>query len=49
MTDNKVGDLAIGLVGLAVAVKVFKGAAKFTDSLVEKVKVPKKGKEKGFW
>jgi len=38
MTD-KVGSLAIGLVGLAVAVKV---AAKFTDSLVEKV-----GKQKG--
>jgi len=43
MTDNKVGDLAIGLVGLAVAVKVFKGAAKFTDSLVEKVKTDDKG------
>jgi len=35
---NDVGNLAIGLVGLAIAVKVVKGVGKVTGSLVEKVK-----------
>ena len=35
---NDVGNLAIGLVGLAIAVKVAKGLGVFSGSLVEKVK-----------
>ena len=48
--DSKVGNLAIGLVGLAVAVKVIKGVGKVTGSLVEKVKRPeRKCREDSFW
>lgn len=45
---NDIGNLAIGLVGLAVAVKVVKGIGGLTGSLVEKVK-PKSKRKDSIW
>jgi len=41
--SNDIGNLAVGLVGLAIAVKVAKRVGAFTGSLVEKVKPNDKG------
>ena len=38
MEEVSGGGLAIGLIGLAVAVKVAKGVGNFTGSLVQKVR-----------
>jgi len=47
---SKLGNLAVGLVGLAIAVKVIKGVGKVTGALVEKVKPESKTKAKdSFW
>ena len=40
---NDIGNLALGLVGLVIAIKVAKKVGAFTGSLVEKVKPNDKG------
>jgi len=41
--SNDIGNLAVGIVGLAIAVKVAKKVGAFTGSLVEKVKTKDNG------